>query len=156
MMFKRALITAAAGAAALALTAGSAAASHGQPADTSPAAEGKGIPWKATHGSATVQGERWTEKTDGRLWPKLVVKGEFTNNGSGCYSVWTQWTYDLRPLPASKQATLCGKGSKSVDLSLNSYSITTTGSVYICRSEEEAKDCGDLEGLTWWPVESAR
>ncbi|MFD8542422.1 hypothetical protein [Streptomyces sp. NPDC059649] len=110
------------------------------------------VPWKATHGTATASGTRSLESKAGSMFSKLVVKGDFKNTGEGCYSVWTQWTHDLVPGPPVKRATLCGKGTKSVDLSLDNYSLTTTGSVFICRGDKDTKDCGEQESLTSWPV----
>ncbi|WP_030796283.1 hypothetical protein [Streptomyces sp. NRRL S-337] len=119
-------------------------------------AAGAPVPWKATYGTATASGTRSVEPKDGSVYSKLVIKGDFKNTGNDCYSVWTQWTYDLVPRPPVKQATLCGKGSKSVDLSLASYTFTTTGSVFICRGDKDTKDCGEQESLTSWPVNHAR
>ncbi|MGW1372912.1 hypothetical protein ACWD6P_01340 [Streptomyces sp. NPDC002446] len=113
---------------------------------------GSGVPWTATYGTATASGTRSVQSGDGSMFSKLVIKGDFKNTGKDCYSVWTQWTHDLAPGPPIKRATLCGKGTQAVDLSLGSYTFTTTGSVFICRGDKDTKDCGERESLTSWPV----
>ncbi|GAB7035713.1 hypothetical protein AB0G35_15620 [Streptomyces sp. NPDC021749] len=116
---------------------------------------GAAVPWKATYGTATASGTRSLEAKDGSPFSKIVIKGDFKNTGGDCYSVWTQWSRDLVPGPPVKRATLCGKGSKAVDLSLDNYLPTTTGSVFICRGDKDTKDCGEHEDLTSWPVNHA-
>ncbi|MEU9123246.1 hypothetical protein AB0C96_25835 [Streptomyces sp. NPDC048506] len=115
-------------------------------------AAGSDVPWKATHGTATASGTRSLEAKSGSMSSKLVIKGNFKNTGNDCYSVWTQWTHDMMPGPAVKRATLCGKGTQPVDLSLDNYSLTTTGDVFICRGDKDTKDCGERETLTSWPI----
>ncbi|MGD3111956.1 hypothetical protein [Streptomyces sp. YGL11-2] len=112
---------------------------------------GADVPWTATYGTATASGTRSLE-SNGGLSSKLIVKGTFKNTGKDCYSVWTQWTYDMSPLPAAKRATLCGAGTQAVDLSIPNYTLTTTGSVFICHGDKDATDCGAQESLTSWPV----
>ncbi|SBT94526.1 hypothetical protein GA0115233_109125 [Streptomyces sp. DI166] len=47
------------------------------------------------HGTATAQGTRTIQKTP--LNSTLVVRGELTNTGNDCYSVWFQFTHRARP-----------------------------------------------------------
>lgn len=115
------------------------------------------MPWSAHHGTATASGTRWTERGDnGTLFPALVVRGELQNTGTGCYSVWVQWTHDLAPAPPHKQATRCGPGAAPVAYRLPSYSLTTTGSLFVCKGDKNTTDCGPHESLTSWPSGTSR
>ncbi|MCX4959571.1 hypothetical protein [Streptomyces virginiae] len=82
-----------------------------------------GLPWFASHGTATADGSRSLERGSGILSSTLVVQGELKNAGPGCYS-------------------LCFK---------THYAPTTTASVYVCK-DEGAGDCGQQMSLTTWPV----
>ncbi|NUR92448.1 MAG: hypothetical protein HOY71_50965 [Nonomuraea sp.] len=115
------------------------------------------VPWEATHGAATASGTRWTERPAGQFFPSLVVQGTLTNTSSGCSSVWVQWVYDLAPGPARKQVTQCGAGSTPVSVRLQSYSLTTTGYLWICAGQDSpTADCGERISLTSWPVRSVK
>lgn len=109
------------------------------------------VAWSAAHGDTTASGTRWTE-AGGGVFPALKVEGELKKTGSGCSSLWVQWTYDLAPNPPKKAFTQCGAGSKAVDLSLATYSPTTTGKVTVCKGDEDMSDCGEWESLTTWPA----
>ncbi|MEU5430456.1 hypothetical protein AB0H73_33325 [Streptomyces olivoreticuli] len=118
--------------------------------------EVKGVGWSASHSSATASGTRWTEKGSSFLFSDLVIKGELKNTGSGCTSVWTQWTHDFAGMPAVKIATQCGPGTSPVNYRLASYSPTTTGSLFVCEGDKDTHDCGRLESMTSWPIRSTR
>ncbi|SFL33866.1 hypothetical protein [Streptomyces pini] len=109
------------------------------------------VGWSVQHGTAAATGERWTEPSGG--WPSstLVIEGELTNTGAGCYSVWTRFVYDLAPGPVRKHAEICGPGSVEVDVR-QSYWITTTGSITVCRGTEDTSDCGTWRSVTTWPA----
>ncbi|MER5938255.1 hypothetical protein ABT121_13140 [Streptomyces sp. NPDC001928] len=106
------------------------------------------VPWDVAHRTATAQGTRAIET--GPLNSTLVVKGELTNTGDGCYSVWFRITNDFVPGPTVKHATQCGPGSTPIDFRTTTR-LTTTGSVFICKSETR-EDCGDRKTITSWPV----
>ena len=76
----RALCAGAALVAALPVSGGSAAATTSGSA-TAP------VEWSATHGVATASGTRWTERSEGGIFPALAIEGELRNSGSECYSV---------------------------------------------------------------------
>ncbi|WP_438292791.1 hypothetical protein [Streptomyces sp. HUAS TT7] len=109
------------------------------------------VSWAASYGTAHSDGQRWLQKTESPFSSDLVVSGKLTNSGEGCYSVWTQFTFDLAPLPAFKQAQLCGSGTTDIHLS-QSYQPTTTGTVFICKGTERPTDCGAREYITSWPT----
>ncbi|MBW5486039.1 hypothetical protein [Streptomyces bambusae] len=111
------------------------------------------VPWSASHGTASASGTRWTERPAGSTSTVLVVKGELRNTGSGCYAVWSQFTFDFMPRPARKHASLCGPGAVPVEFS-TAYSALTTGSVFICKGDT-LQDCGERRTLTSWPVQAA-
>ncbi|MFI6055883.1 hypothetical protein ACIBCO_38135 [Streptomyces violascens] len=114
------------------------------------------VSWSAGYGTAQADGQRWLQKTDPtNVFADLVVSGKLTNSGEGCYSVWTQFTLDLFPLPPFKHAQLCGAGTVDVDLS-QSYRPTTTGTIFICKGTENPTDCGAREYITSWPIGSGR
>lgn len=113
------------------------------------------VSWSAGYGTAHADGQRWLQKTGSPLSSNLVVNGKLTNSGDGCYSLWTQFALDLTPLPAFKQAQLCGSGTVDVHLS-QSYQLTTTGTIFICKGTERPTDCGAREYITSWPIGSVR
>ncbi|MFF4447236.1 hypothetical protein [Streptomyces sp. NPDC001502] len=109
-----------------------------------------GLPWSASHGTATADGSRSLERGSGILSSTLVVRGELKNAGPGCYSLWSMAIHDFAPTPARKLATQCGPGSTPVSFKTH-YAPTTTASVYVCK-DEGAQDCGQQMPLTTWPV----
>ncbi|CAM5320509.1 hypothetical protein SABIM44S_00338 [Streptomyces abikoensis] len=112
------------------------------------------MPWSTHHGTATASGTRWTERGDGQLFPALTVRGELKNTGTGCYSVWIQWTHDFAGTPPHKNVTQCGPGTTPVEYRLPSYTLTTTGSLFVCKGDKDTNDCGPRESLTTWPLTS--
>ncbi|MFF7726676.1 hypothetical protein [Streptomyces sp. NPDC008001] len=126
------------------------------PAAAAGSPAGKGVPWSTHHGTATASGTRRTERDGSALFPALVVRGELKNTGTGCYSVWVQWTYDFAGMPPRKHVTQCGPATKPVDYRLPSYSLTTTGSIFVCKGDKDTSDCGPRESLTSWPVGTPR
>ncbi|MFI8392786.1 hypothetical protein [Streptomyces sp. NPDC085540] len=110
-----------------------------------------GLPWSATHGTATAGGSRWLEKAAGILSSTLVVEGEIKNTGFGCYSLWTMTVHDLAPGPARKVATQCGPGTEPVSFK-TSYAPTTTGYVHICK-DDASGGCGQQTSITTWPIQ---
>lgn len=109
------------------------------------------VSWDLAHGTATAQGTRMIEK--GPLNSTLVVKGELTNTGNDCYSVWFKFTHDFVPGPTIKHATKCGPGSAPIDFRMTTRP-TTTGSAFICKGETR-EDCGDRKSITSWPVQKS-
>jgi hypothetical protein len=125
-------------------------------ADDASAAPAAGpVAWSASHGQATASGTRWTEPGE-VLFPKLVIEGTLDNNGTGCSSVWVQWTHDFVVYPPKKVVTQCGGGSKAVNETLASYSPTMTGRLTVCAGKADTSDCGAWESLTSWPVGQGR
>ncbi len=130
-----------------------AAAAAGALAQPAAAAPTSGVPWTVSFGTATASGTRWTESAGGMgLYSTLVLDGGLKNTGSGCYSVWSQWTFDMAPVPAHKEVTQCGPGAVPVSVQQQGYSPTTTGRVYICRGDRDMTDCSAPTDVTWWPV----
>ncbi|MFD4245817.1 hypothetical protein ACFWP3_30120 [Streptomyces sp. NPDC058525] len=112
-----------------------------------------GVPWSASHVTATADGTRSLEKGSSILSSTLVVQGELKNTGPGCYSLWTTAIHDFAPTPARKLATQCGPGSTPVSFNTH-YAPTTTASAYICK-DETARNCGQRVSLTTWPIKQA-
>lgn len=107
------------------------------------------VPWSAAYEHASASGERWAE--GGPLLLTLVIKGKLSNSTQGCYSVWTRFNHDLVPGVPRKQAQLCGPGS--IDLALReSYSLTTTGDLTVCKGTQNTRECGPWQSMTSWPV----
>ncbi|MEU3886167.1 hypothetical protein [Streptomyces sp. NPDC029041] len=121
-----------AGAALLAL----ALSAHGT---TAHAAEG----WSLSHATAGASGT--TRSVDsGGLWPDTAVEGELRNTGSGCYTLWIQWTVDLTVGPPFKMGTQCGAGSVPVRFQKPGGLGTTW--LKICRDTQHT-DCSPIQYL---------
>ncbi|GGO57906.1 hypothetical protein GCM10012287_54830 [Streptomyces daqingensis] len=108
------------------------------------------VAWSAAHGDATASGTRWTES--GTPFPSLKIEGTLEKTGTGCSSLWVQWTFDLVTGPPQKVGSQCGSGSESVATSLQTYMPTTTGRVAVCEGEDGTSDCGAWESVTTWPA----
>ena len=124
------------------------------PAQTASAqdADGAGVRWSATHGTAEASGTRWVEGSS-IFDQELIVRGELRGTGSGCYSVWVRWVFDLAPGPERRHVTVCGGESAPVDVRGPYTTPTTTAYLRICRGQTENHDCGATENLTSWPIE---
>ncbi len=120
-----------------------AAADGGKPART--------VEWSTAHATAAATGERWTEPTSTWLSRDLVLSGKLSNTGEGCYSLWTQFTFDLVPTPARKQAEVCGPGAVDVNVR-QAYKPTSTGQLAVCKGTKDVKDCGPGQNITSGPV----
>ncbi|HKS48517.1 MAG TPA: hypothetical protein VJT49_26080 [Amycolatopsis sp.] len=124
------------------------------PASATGAVAGPGpVDWSATHGTATAKGTRWVEPAG--LFGNLVIKGELTNTGSECYSVWVRFNHDLVPGAPKKIVTQCGPGTTTLEIR-QYYGPTITGALQICRGQTNTTDCGRAENLTSWPIEQNR
>lgn len=121
-------------------------------ADTLDTSATAAVEWSATHGSSTASGTRWTERSSSGIGSALVITGELRNTGSECHSIWVRWTYDFVTLPYAKRVTQCGTGSAPVDIRLDPYWPTTTGSLKVCSGTADTQDCGEAVSLTSWPV----
>ncbi|MFC4471903.1 hypothetical protein ACFPH6_46725 [Streptomyces xiangluensis] len=100
--------------------------------------------WSASHGTADASGTTRTVETGGVSGQRLAVEGELRNTGSGCYTLWIQWTVDLTPGPPFKMGTQCGAGSVPVRFEKPGGLGTTW--VKICRDTGHS-DCGPIQYL---------
>lgn len=111
---------------------------------------GGGTPWSVTHGTAKAEGERRLARNASGVL-QLHVEGKLTHTGEGCSSVWAQFQFDMVPVPARKQAQVCGDGT--VDVSIRgAYMPTTTARLTVCRGTEDTTDCTQWSSITHWAV----
>ncbi|MER7402526.1 hypothetical protein ABT373_08530 [Streptomyces sp. NPDC000070] len=103
------------------------------------AAEG----WSVSHGTADASGTTRSVETGG-LFGNVAVEGELRNTGSGCYTLWIQWTADLTVGPPFKMGTQCGPGSVPVRFEKPGGLGTTW--VKICRDTQHT-DCSPIQYL---------
>lgn len=76
----------------------------------------------------------YTVEPPGLPWGTLTARGTLSNNGSGCYSLWTAVVNDLGGLIFHKNAVACGQTSFPVEVR---YGWTPLSRFYarICRGE---------------------
>ncbi|WDV51851.1 hypothetical protein PV963_16440 [Streptomyces coeruleorubidus] len=78
------------------------------------------------------------------MFDNVAVEGELRNTGSGCYTLWIQWTVDLTVGPPFKMGTQCGPGSVPVRFEKPGGLGTTW--VKICRDTQHT-DCSPIQYL---------
>ncbi|MGW1176458.1 hypothetical protein ACWD4P_22420 [Kitasatospora sp. NPDC002543] len=122
-------------------------------ASAAPTTAATTVAWSASYGTAaSASGTRWTETSSGGFGTDLVLTGTLTNTGTGCYAVWTRYTFDFTPGPTTKQAEICGAGSVAVN-ARQYYKYTTTGSIAVCKGGTTSPtDCGTWQSITHWPI----
>ncbi|MEU9032782.1 hypothetical protein AB0D46_35815 [Streptomyces sp. NPDC048383] len=113
-------------------------------------AAGSGVPWSVTHGAAKAEGDRRLARSATGVL-QLQVDGKLSHTGEGCSSVWTRFQFDLVPMPARKQAQVCGDNTVDVTIR-SSYMPTTTASVTVCKGTENTTDCARWASITHWPI----
>jgi hypothetical protein len=106
--------------------------------------------WSVTHETASAAGHRWIESGSG-IQSFLVLDGKLTNTGTGCYSVWTQFSFDLFGDIPRKRTEICGAGTVTVALR-QSHQFTTTGRVTVCRGTASTANCAPWQSITSVPV----
>ncbi|MFH8570570.1 hypothetical protein [Streptomyces sp. NPDC017993] len=68
------------------------------------------VEWSSRQGTAAASGTCRQVKRAGSL-AELMIDGQLTNTGRGCYSLWLMWTPDFAGEPPEKHATQCGTGN---------------------------------------------
>ncbi|MCX4692720.1 hypothetical protein [Streptomyces sp. NBC_01408] len=111
-------------------------------------AAGGGIPWSITHGTAKAEGDRSLARSATGVL-ELRVDGKLSRTGEGCSSVWVRFQFDMAPMPARKQAQVCGDGTADVNIRM-SYMPTTTGYVTVCKGTEKPTDCAPWASISHW------
>ncbi|MFJ8590754.1 hypothetical protein [Streptomyces sp. NPDC093598] len=100
--------------------------------------------WSVSHATAAASGTTRPVDSGGVSAPGLAVEGELSNSGSGCYTLWIQWTADLTVGPPIKMGTQCGPGSVPVRFQKPGGLGTTW--VKICRDTQHT-DCSPIQYL---------
>ncbi|MFE6085978.1 hypothetical protein [Streptomyces virginiae] len=119
-------------------------------AATPASAAGGGVPWSVTHGTAEAEGDRRIARTATGVL-QLQVDGKLSHTGEGCSSVWTRFQFDMAPMPARKQAQVCGDGTVDVTIR-GTYMPTTTARLTVCKGTENTTDCAQWASITHWPI----
>ncbi|MFD4938014.1 hypothetical protein [Streptomyces virginiae] len=119
-------------------------------AATPASAAGDGVPWSVTHGTAEAEGDRRIARTATGVL-QLQVDGKLSHTGEGCSSVWTRFQFDMAPMPARKQAQVCGDGTVEVTIR-GTYMPTTTARLTVCKGTENTTDCAQWASITHWPI----